>query len=463
MAERANLYATARPTPLPGAVGVDGESYESYTLAYAGGPDVNPALSGRAKYALYNEMRRSDPAISGQLYLQKLPIRQAVWSLEPASTDGEDQLVCDTLARQFGLNGENQELDLSWDQQLQQALLLLDWGAMGEELIWGEPTEWTLDEGKTVYLRPLLRLAPRAPSSIALITENPIYGRIDQIAQDLPGAKPIPGDKLQWFAYEKEGRNWYGNSFMRPLYGPWKLKRSLLVASAIAWDRWASGIPVVRHPVGQEAEAEKIGRSVRTHERAYVRMPNGEEWDFSIENGGQGMADPTPLLRIYDEQIAIRGAAQFSVLGRTATGSRATADVQVQPYYEGLRSLAGQIAGDKMKQTFRQFVDVNFGENYELPKLTFSKLGRLPVDTIAQAAANLHAAGLTFDDRDTQNAIRDILELPDLPENLKPSIDALPDPLQQALTPMSPSVPLAAIQDARRLPREGEGLTPATR
>jgi hypothetical protein len=273
--------------------------------------------------------------------------------------------------------------------------------------------------------------------------------------------------------FEREGRNWYGSSFLRPCYGPWRLKRALLVSSAIAWDRWASGIPWIQHPDNPAAEkrAKEIGRSVRTHERAYVETPASDEWDFSIVNSG-GIADPTPILHLYDEQIAIRAIQQFSLLGRTESGSRAVGDVQAQPYYEGLRTIATDIAVTKTQQVFRRWVDVNFGEQYKLPTLRFSKLSPQSPAVLAQALANLSSAGFTFADRDLQNDVRSLFELPELPEPVQNAIDEIPPDAAAAIeaaggvTPMAPSLPtgpavLRAAAD--QVPREGSGLTRATR
>jgi hypothetical protein len=73
---------------------------------------------------------------------------------------------------------------------------------------------------------------------------------------------------------EEEPGRWDGVSLLRAAWGPWELKKQLMISSGIAWDRWAAGIPVVRYPERWRRlsceKAEEIGRSIRTHERAYV-------------------------------------------------------------------------------------------------------------------------------------------------------------------------------------------------
>jgi hypothetical protein len=460
MDERSHLYAVdeGRPAPLMGIAGVDGESYDYYSQAFSGGPDSNPLLAGRAKFAIFNEMARSDPAVSSLLWMIGLPIRQAVWDLQPASSDGEDVLRRDALAWQFGIGIEEGRLDLTWDEQLAQMLLMLKHGSIFEEDVWGAPEEAMLDEGRTVFLRPLLRCAPRSPSSIVQIGSDNVEGVIRWIRQDLPGAQPIPGSKLSWFVLEREGQNWYGNSLLRPVFGAWRMKRALLISSAIAWDRWASGIPFVRHPDNTEAQkrAEQIGRDARTHERAYVAMATGPDWDFSIESTG-AIADPTPLLSAYNSEIAIRGLQQFGLLGRQgASGSRALAETQARPAYQAIRAIAEALRTNLMRQRFRRWMDVNFGPQYPVPKLSYARLDPEPLSNLAQALANLSGAGFTFSDRDTQNDIRARMELPELPEEAQAALDAA----NATVAPMADSLPLEAIPGGPvgRLRREGDGL-----
>ena len=96
------------------------------------------------------------------------------------------------------------------------------------------------------------------------------------------------------------------------------MKKQLLISSAIAYDRWASGIPEVRYPVGSDAQtvakAKNIARDVRVNERAYVTFEGQEEdgWSLNIRSGAGSIADPIPLLRHYDSQIMAAGLASFA-------------------------------------------------------------------------------------------------------------------------------------------------------
>lgn len=444
----------AAQKPPEGTHGKDGDSW--YADVLAGGPDVNPELRGRAKYRVYDEMRKTDASVRSALWLVKLPIRSGLWAVEPAGGEHaapEDRLIADAVAWQFGLvdsDGRRQEgrFDLTFDELLSQALLCLDFGGMFEELVWDDLTTWRDTEGDEHLLRPLARLAPRFPSTIQKIETDEKTGRIRSLEQLLPGTRPIPGEKVSAVVLEREGSNWYGNALLRPMWGPWRLKKALMVAAGMGWDRFAAGTPVVRYPQGGSANdkrlAEEIGRNYRQHERGYVALegakPLGENagvgWDIEILNGAGTLADPVPLLRWYSGQIASAAIQQFSELGNTSTGNRALGETLVDPFFLAVQAVAKQVALDRQRQVIRRFVDVNFGPEYDVPALTVSKIQARNVAVLTAAIGSLAAAGLNFTDRETQDDLRDVLELRHLPENV--GIERTP-----------PAVP-----------REGDGLQP---
>lgn len=421
-----------------GSYGVD-DSW--YIDLMAGGPDVNPLLTGRAKYQVYNEMRLSDPTVRSCLWMFKLPIRAASWKVTPASEDPVDKLVAEAVAWQFGLEDDIDDgrLDFTWDQSLAQALLYLDFGAMFEEIIWADEMEtWYDSDGDPHPVRPISRLAPRFPSSVIRVAHDWKSGSLDWIVQDLPGARPIPGSKLLHYALDREGHNWWGTSLLRPMYGPWRLKKALMIAAGIGWDRHAVGTPVVRFPLGggnvARQQAEAIARNYRVHERGYVVLEGpaptaqggGNLWDIQILNGAGTLADPVTLMKEYDVQIATAGLQMFARLGTTATGSRAVGEVLSDPFYLAVQSIAKSLAAVRTRHAVRQFVTMNFGAEIDTPKFEVSKIQAKNVTVLARAIADLSAAGLHFTDVSTQNDIRDQLDLDHLPDELVAVLEGLP-------------------------------------
>jgi hypothetical protein len=159
-------------------------------------------------------------------------------------------------------------------------------------------------------------------------------------------------------------------------------------------------------------------------------VEKGGQWDFRIENGASTLADPVNLLRHHDVQIANAGLQGFKELGNTATGSRATADVTQNPYWKAVTAITRQVARARRRYAIRAFVDVNFGAQYKTPELAVSNIEAEDILTLSQIIANLSSANLTFTDRETQNDIRDRLEL-----------DRLPDPIAGAIADATNQLP----------------------
>jgi hypothetical protein len=436
--------------------GVRGADASEYFMP-PGGIDLNPDLMGMRKFEVYQEMRLSDPTVRSCLWMYRLPIRSAHWSLEPCDggRDPVDRMVERACACQLGLEDEQPWLDQTWKDTISQGLLVLDWGVMFEELVWGDPIPWQYEQ-ETRLIRPIVRLAPRHPATVQEVKFDK-QGRLSSVTQTLPDTQPIPGDKLVYLTLEREGGQWWGTSMLRPMYGPWRLKKALMVAAAIGWDRFSAGTPKVRHPDNEAAaaRAKQIGQNLRLHERGYVTLPGPAppqgEWDVELITGASTLADPTALIHMYDEQIVTAALQMFTRLGTTETGSRAVGEVLADPYYLATQNWADFIATERRQQVLRPFVDENFGPDVDLPNLTASKIQARSITVLAQAIGALSDAGYNFTDRDTQNDVRDIMDLRQLPE-LEETVEGLPQEVGIAGGPTQSPAPTPAV------PREGDSL-----
>lgn len=427
--------------PPAGAVGADGESW--YDAMLGGGPDVNPELTGSAKFHVYDEMSMTDASVKGMLMYWQLPVRSAVWGLNPrppvggGDPDATARAIRDATNAQFGIEQRDDTwLDLSWKELLAQGMgETLKMGACVEEYNWGDLRSWRDADGDEHFLRPLEQIALRPAATISKV--NQTRGRVVSVEQDLPGTRAIPGpgsdrgSKLSYMVFERRGRHWDGVSALRAAWGPWTLKKALMIAAGIGWDRFASGLPVVYHPNNAEAEekAKRIGRSIRQHERAYVHLPSESastsggkpesEWFVDLLNGASTLADPSPLLTFFTDQIYETGMMQFARQGFGQTGARATSETQIDPYFLAVQELADYMRRERARQPIRRFVEVNFGaEAADLytPILTVSKIQARSVTTISTAIAQLEQAGITFTDSGAVNDIRELLGFEQLPE-----------------------------------------------
>lgn len=411
--------ASREGRPAPTEVGSEGVSFYT-SLGGAANLEAAPELRSRTRYRIYDQMRYSDSVVRGLLWTLKLPIRAAEWSVTAASEDPMDLAVADAVRWNLGLDGEPGAIRGGWQGLLAQTLLFLDYGSITGELVWGEPEEWFDGDGERHLLIPVAKVGRRLPHSIIEYRPAPprspdVFGGIVQAHAP---KRVIPGDRVLHSVLEPESEPTTGVSLIRPSYGPWKLKRQLLISSAVAYDRHAGGIPVVRYPTGSNgfSRASRIGRDLRTHERAYVTLEGTAEegWNVDILSGAGSLADPVPLLRFYNEEIVTGGLAQAMRLGTSDTGARAVGEVLVEPLYLAITAWAQQVATDLTDQLVRRFVQTNFG-NVDVPRLTFSRITRQNVEVVTRAIADLSSAGMNFTDRAVQDEVRDLMGLPDLP------------------------------------------------
>ncbi len=463
--------------PDRGEAGSAGDQWVTQMLT--GGPDVNPELSGRAKFLVYDEMRKTDATVKSLLSFYKLTVRSATWSLDPRSKDDPvDRLIRDMVAANLGLEGEDGWLNLSWGRLVDQGLAMLDMGCSFEELVWGDVRSWRDADGDEHLVRPLSKLAPRQPASVQKIDWNP-DGTIKTLTQSIADTRPIPGDKLVYHVFEP-GTSWDGTSVLRPAWGAWTLKKLLIISTGIGWDRYSAGLPVVWHPDTPDGEekAKVIGRNVRTHQRAYVHLPvpqggtrDDSEWGLEILNAATSLADPEKLLQWCSNQIAEAGLQHFTRQGLGQTGARATAETQADPFYLAAGAVAEDLARERARQVVRKLVEVNFGAEaaeYRSPRLTVSKLVARNIEVISKAISVLEPAGFTFADRESQDDVRDLLGLTKLPDDLADQAGISPAQVQAALQAAGlDQEQLAAVVNAlpadigvkrNTVPKEGAGL-----
>lgn len=418
---------------LPPEIGTTARSPWEIDLDMANGEpgylsiDANPELSGQNRYTVFDEMRMSDSMVRSVAWMVKLPIRRADWNVTPVSEDPVDLAVADSVRWLLGFGDRypRPALRHGFDKLLAQQLLCIDYGSMDGELVWGRDLEPFVDnDGDVHMLHPIVKVGARYPRATARFVQADPADRayIGGLYQHQASEKLIPGHSLFHSVLEPETDPYRGVSLLRPCVGPWTLKKNMLVSSAIGHDRYSAGIPIVRYPQGgtsqQRARAIAIARDLRHHERAFVVFEGLAEdgWDVDILSGNGSLADPIPLLQHYDQMILGAGLAKFAELGITATGSRATAQVLQDPFYQSLESLAGMIRDDLQLQIVDRFVEMNFTAAVKAPRVTVQRISDDDMAAIGNYITSLRAAGVPLNDIETVQRLRRIGGLPEAPD-----------------------------------------------
>jgi phage gp29-like protein len=406
-------------TPSPTTKGLGKEFGQSGTLVMSGiivNEEYNTKLSNHiTANRIYDQMRRSDATVRSTLQVCKLPILSAQWDIEPASDDKQDIYAADFI--KFQLFKHN----LNWFDFLREGLTFFEFGhAVAEKTF--ELTEY---EGQTRI--GINKIGYRKQRSIqAWQTKEGKAG----ITQQLIGESvSIPMEKLIVFVNDKEGDNLEGISLLRYAFKHWDIKDKLDIINAIALEKLAVGVPVLKKPSdadeGDLAKARAALRNFRANEEGYQEIPTG--WDLEmLDMKANSTKDVIPTIQYHDRQIQMSVLAQFLSLGASdASGSRAVSEDHSKLFLLSEEAVAKNIQATVQQQLIKQLCDLNFTDLPNgYPKLTFSKIGDEDAESLAINVKTLMDAGAITYDAELEVYLRKVLRLPDLPDAIKEQFEA---------------------------------------
>lgn len=367
--------------------------------------EYNAQLQGVQGIRVYEEMRKSDGTVRAAVLACTLPIRRATYFVNPATNSDQDKEIAN-----FVEHALFDWLDITWDDVIRQALLMVPFGVMLFEKVYGIKNH----DGKDYVT--LTKLAPRLPKSILqweLVDHT--FG-IQQIRQDGVLAQ-IPGSKLLIFVNEREGDNWWGNSMIRPAYRHWYVKDNLYKIDAISIERQTVGVPYVKMPQGyteaDEAKAQKAAQNLRANESSFAVIPTNYEIGF-LDMGAHTTRDPIPSIEHHDKQILLSVLAQFLSLGQTKTGSgsRALSSDHSDLFLKGIEAIANTIVDEFNKNLIPELVDMNFNDVKVYPVLDYSGISKVDVQALGDAYSKLSTAGAISPTQDDEQYLRSAMGLP---------------------------------------------------
>lgn len=367
--------------------------------------EYNSQLQGVQGIRVYDEMRKSDGTVRAAILVCELPIIKSHWFVNPATDSQEDKDIAN-----FVEHALFDWLDKSWNDIVREALLMLPFGVMVFEKVYGTKEH----DGKTYVT--LQKLAPRLPKSI-LQWELPdrTFG-IQQIRQDGVLAM-VPGSKLLVFVNEREGDNWWGTSMLRAAYKHWYIKNSIYKIDAIAFERQGLGVPMITMPQGytdsDEKKAVQALQNLRASENAYLILPPGYVAEF-MQMGGRATRDPDNSINHHNKSILQSVLAQFLELGQTrsGSGSRALSSDHSDLFLSAMEAIADNLISVFNKDQIPELVDLNFNDVKTYPKLDYSGITKVDVASLGTAYAQLVTAGALTPTDDDQQYLRTAMGLP---------------------------------------------------
>lgn len=390
----------------------------------------------------FEEMQRTDPTVRWMLALLTTPIRAALWDLEPPDNPNDVELEATAFAKHAVFN----ELDGGWDEHLRQALTYF---AMGHSVFEGvgdlREVEFDVDplddEGEPRHISReaivFSQLAPRLQRTIyEWKVRDDDSSKLDKIVQRLldgrnPNTCTIDANRLVVYIHEREGDDFRGMSVLRSAWKPWFTKAELQNIEAIAFER-SAGIPIVYPPADAGEDdldaVEEAVKKLRQGENVYLVMPGpkqfpsrgqnvgaGNEWlveDLAVDAAAGMSAEFSAAISRYDTEMARNVMASFMQLGMQEVGSRATADVQQDPYYQAIEAHVSYIEDTFSESVIRPLCDWNY-ELERYPRLVASKIQAKNIQVVAAAIASLVTAGAIDPDKPLKAYLRDLVDAPE--------------------------------------------------
>jgi hypothetical protein len=368
-----------------------------------------PEIRGIQGLRLYDQMRRGDARVRSTLRLVKTPVLSGRWYIEPASQSTRDQNVADFVWKNLTVWLTN----LSWEELLTEALLMLDFGYYMFEKVFT-----TDDQGRVIWKK----FAPRHPMDV-YNWEFDKNGGPDRVVMSNPDnyGRPIeiPIRKLLVFSFDKEAGNLEGISILRSAYKHWFYQDNLYKIDAIQKERHGIGIPVVKLPPGfnstDKALADEMGRNIRANEKAHVILPPGWELDFADLKGHP--VDALASAQHHGQMIRANILADF--IANSTTGG----DAQ-DLFIKATRFVADIIKGVFNKYAIPQLVDYNW-TRVGYPQLRVRRIGEATDWRILSfSLRNMAGAGILQPDDKLEDWLREEMDLPARDSSTTRIIDA---------------------------------------
>jgi len=393
-----------KPSAPTSELGSTGTSFFSGILT---GEEYNTDLQGSKGRDIYEKMRKSDAQVKATLLACELPLRAAIWRMEPASDDPGDVEIAE-----FVENNLMEGMTITFDSFLKHVLLMLPFGYSIFERV------YALEDGRIKWRK----LAPRLPKTLYKWNINKQDGGLDGIEQfvfknDKYEFVDIPADRLVIFTNDKEGSNFEGTSLLRAAYKHWYYKSNLERIDAIAAERHALGVPTLEIPdtatTEDIAKADKILQRLHAHEKSYMRHKAG--WSFDIKGLSGSIKEIMPSIEYHDRMIGHSILASFLTLGSRDVGSYALSRDQSSFFLMALNAIGKNVCDTMNRYAIQPLVDYNWNvESY--PKLAYSPLETRDIESYCNAISGLIEKGALTTGTDVENTLRDLLKLPPKPE-----------------------------------------------
>lgn len=398
--------AAKPPAPPLGEIGFTGiDRYNTLTPG-----EYNPKLSGSLALETYDRMRTHHQVQAVEMSCS-LPIIGAEWTVNPGGDGAADREAAELIQTNLA------NMSVPWPELIQQMLSSLMYGFAAHEKIFEEANG---------YVR-WRKLADRPQTTVSefMYDDQGGLAGLKQSGYAPDGTYrsdvPIPIDRLLITTYRREGGNAAGRPLSRAMYAPWWCQTNLLRLVMIGLEKTLVGTHMAAYPSGASQDDRdaflRTLENIRIHERAAFIYP--DTWKPGILEGSRSPLDALPMVRYFNDCIAIAALTQLLNLGMTDTGSFSLSQVHLRIYIMALQALADLIADNFNRYAIPQLCGYNFPGLAVFPTLEHTPISQIvSLEAAAELLSKLVSSRLLTPERSTEEYIRSLIGLPDLPEDL---------------------------------------------
>lgn len=369
-----------------------------------------PELTWPLSIRTYSRMRW-DPQLKAVLSAYTLPIRRSDWAVDGAGC--RDEVVAD-VADNLGLPIKGvdpvpsgwRRRGVQWDEHLRLALLDLTFGHMPF-------SRWYDLSGPKARIAGISERMPSTINEIKLAGDGTIEYVDQGTSFGSTSASKIQANELVWYAHEREGSLWTGQSLLRSSYSGWLIKHEMWRVHATSNRRFGMGIPTVNAPAGAQpnaiAEAARLAQGYAAGDKSGAGLPAG----FTMELKGMtgSVPDTLAFVKYLDTQMTRATLTSLLDMSDSTHGSRALGETFMDLFLLALQTIADETANQATAQLVVPLVDANYGEDEPAPRIVCGDVGS-EHEITAQTIQLLISCGAIEPDESIDAYLRNQYKLP---------------------------------------------------
>lgn len=314
-----------------------------------------------------------------------LPIKG--YSDEPDPADPEAKVMRQTGARRRRF---------TWGEHVRLSGMDRTYGHAFFEQAWAEQGgRWRLEVVQERMPQTVQALKLNKDGTLAGVQQGPVTGT------QLQGVITTADHRLVYYVRDRQGSNYFGESLLRPAYGPWLIKHQLMRVHATSIRRFGMGIPTAQalpgtSPTPQEiAGAQRVVSQLKAGEFSGVAMPAG--FRLAVEGMTGSVPDALAFI-VYLDRLCTRSTLT-SILDMAVAerGNRSLGETVMALMVMAQQDDAQRRCDVATQQIVVPLVDANWGDSEPAPQVCVSNVGTDPELTAEDVNWLLEYGGIRAD------------------------------------------------------------------